>query len=279
MPLRTRSGAAVLSATLLLAACADPTAPPRPTPGAIRASGGSGAGYVDVCKRAGPANIPFTFTVTSSSNVGYIRSSTFQLLVGQCTEAWIGTEAGAPVTMVTVSEIDLPSGTQLDRIEILGNPNAIFGTNSATVPGQTGVYQMIKFYNSVKPEEPPPPPPPTGAYGCTPGYWKQPQHFGNWVGYTQSQLWRDAFATNALSPRLTLLAALEDGGGGGNRFGRHSTAALLNASRLGSMYGMSTAQVIAAVQAAVAAGSTQMDALASRFEAMNERGCPLGRAE
>ena len=25
--------------------------------------------------------------------------------------------------------------------------------------------------------------PPTGMEGCTPGYWRQPQHFGNWVNY------------------------------------------------------------------------------------------------
>ena len=43
-------------------------------------------------------------------------------------------------------------------------------------------------------------------------------------------------------------------------------------------YGTVTAaQVIAAVQAAVASGN--LDALASQFEADNERGCPLDRAE
>jgi hypothetical protein len=31
---------------------------------------------------------------------------------------------------------------------------------------------------------PPPPPPPPPPAECSPGFWKQPQHFQYWVGYT-----------------------------------------------------------------------------------------------
>ena len=274
---RTRSTAGALAAVLALAACADPTQP-TPTPSATLDGDPGKAGYVDVCKSSGPANIAYHFTVTVAGGTGYglPSGSSFDLLVGQCKAAWIGVDPASAPSIVTISEVDLPAGVLLDRMEAPWS-TAVTGSNWISVTARTGQYDMVKVHN--KAGEIPPPPPPTGVFGCTPGYWKQPQHFGNWIGYSQTQLYREAFGVNALSRHLTLLAALEEGGGNGNRFGRHSTAALLNASRLGSGYGMSTAEVIAAVQAAVAGGSTQMDALASRFEGLNERSCPLGRAE
>ena len=33
--------------------------------------------------------------------------------------------------------------------------------------------------------------PPPGGEGCTPGYWKQTQHFDSWVGFAPSD-WFDA---------------------------------------------------------------------------------------
>ena len=127
---------------------------------------------------------------------------------------------------------------------------------------------------------PPPPPPPGGTEGCTPGYWKQSQHFGNWVGYVptgaNASRYNTVFGVNLFSANTTLLAALGKGGGGAYRLGRHSSAALLNASNSSVDYGMTTAQVIAAVQAAVASGN--YDAASDQFERFNERGCDLGRA-
>lgn len=281
LPTRTSAGAAGLSAALLLlAACADSTAPTESAiPISVRGNN-TGIGYVDVCKRSGPANIPFTFEVSVVGGSGYTlrNGSTFQLLVGQCKSAVVAADPLGTPAEVTVSEVNLPNGIQLDRIEILGSSTPILGTNSATVTGQYGVYQMIKFYNSG--EFTPPPPPPPAEYGCTPGYWKQDHHFGNWTGYTPDQSYNSVFGVSLFGAGTTLLDALSTGGGKEFRFGRHSTAALLNSSRLGlNLYGMTTAQVISAVQTAVAQGPEAMDALASRFAGMNERGCPLGRAE
>lgn len=122
--------------------------------------------------------------------------------------------------------------------------------------------------------------PPPSYQGCTPGYWKQTQHFGSWVGYIPTgpgaSVYNSVFGVNLFPPSMTLLQALEQGGGGAGRLGRHSTAALLNAANGGVAYGMTPAQVIAAVQNAVATGD--YDAAAGRFEWMNERGCPLGAA-
>jgi uncharacterized repeat protein (TIGR01451 family) len=124
----------------------------------------------------------------------------------------------------------------------------------------------------------------TGTGGCTPGYWKQKQHFGSWVGYvptgTTASTYNAVFGVNLFGSNVTLLQALSTGGGGINRFGRHSTAALLNAANSGVDYGMSVAGVIAAVQAAVASGDFSMiDKLADEFEDRNERNCSLGRAD
>jgi hypothetical protein len=122
--------------------------------------------------------------------------------------------------------------------------------------------------------------PPPSFQGCTPGYWKQTQHFGSWTGYVPTgpgaSTYNAVFGVSLFTPSTTLLQALGTGGGGARRLGRHSSAALLNAANGSVAYGMTTAQVIAAVRAAVASGD--YDGAAGMFERMNERGCPLGRA-
>jgi hypothetical protein len=79
--------------------------------------------------------------------------------------------------------------------------------------------------------------------GCTPGYWKQEQHFDSWEVYSQDDLFRETFcwdfdvdpttADTCLVPSdadITLLQALKAKGGGENAFLRHAVAALLNAA-------------------------------------------------
>ena len=126
---------------------------------------------------------------------------------------------------------------------------------------------------------------PTGVLaseGCTPGYWKQPQHFADWptnVG-TTSTLLKDVtaaggsvtFVTNPLS-ELTLLAILQTGGGGLDALGRHTVAALLNAGSSGVDYSPSRALIIAWFNAAY--GSGDYETLKDLLEGENESGCPL----
>jgi hypothetical protein len=122
--------------------------------------------------------------------------------------------------------------------------------------------------------------PPPSTQGCTPGYWKQTQHFGNWAGYVptgpSASRYQAVFGVSLFPSSRTLLDALRAGGGGAARLGRHSTAALLNAANGSVDYGMTPAQVIAAVQAAASSGD--YGPAADMFEAYNERTCPLGRA-
>jgi cysteine-rich repeat protein len=112
-----------------------------------------------------------------------------------------------------------------------------------------------------------------GGEGCTPGYWKQPQHFDSWTGYSPTDSFNDVFGVEA-SGNPTLLQALRTGGGGANALGRHAVAAILNSSAAsGVAYLYSTADVINLVQEAYATGEYEdaKDLLAGE----NEQGCPL----
>ncbi len=111
----------------------------------------------------------------------------------------------------------------------------------------------------------PTPTPPLGE-GCTPGYWKN--HDLAWppTGYSPSDDFDTTFGVNIFIIDKTLMQALNSGGGGIYRLGRHGTAALLNAAHPDVDYPYTEAEVIALVQAGDA------DAL----EAANEdTPCPL----
>jgi hypothetical protein len=129
-------------------------------------------------------------------------------------------------------------------------------------------------------EAPPPPPPPTGLAGCTPGYWKQPQHFDSYAGtgVTPATSFNSIFTGYALADAIWYVAL--DGGGGPGLDGarkilrRAAAAAYLNAAKLN--YGYSPAQVVAAVQNASASNDrATILALASALDTLNNRGCPL----
>lgn len=110
--------------------------------------------------------------------------------------------------------------------------------------------------------------------GCSPGYWKQSQHFGKWSApYTPNTLFGSVFE-NAF-PGKTLLQVLSQGGGGLNALGRQTVAALLNAASLGVDYPYSPEEVITKFNAVYP--SENYDALKSDFEYLNTIYCPLGR--
>ncbi|HLA15972.1 MAG TPA: hypothetical protein VJZ72_03635 [Candidatus Limnocylindrales bacterium] len=108
--------------------------------------------------------------------------------------------------------------------------------------------------------------------GCTPGYWKQSQHFDSWTSPYDptdpfSGVFEDAF------PGKTLLQVLWLGGGDLNALGRHTVAALLNSASPSVDYEYSTAQVIAWFNAAFPGGD--YEGLKDTFAAANEAGCTL----
>jgi len=79
---------------------------------------------------------------------------------------------------------------------------------------------------------------------------------------------------NAFSPDITLLQALNLGGGGLNNLARQAVAALLNAedARIKG-FPLSASELKGAVAAAVAAGS--YDPLAATLDTYNNLACPL----
>jgi hypothetical protein len=127
-------------------------------------------------------------------------------------------------------------------------------------------------------ETPPPPtetetPPPPGGEGCTPGYWRQDQHFDSWVGYYPSDDFAAVFTVAPAFDPHSLLDAVWLGGGGEEALARHAVAALLNASNPSVNYAYSVSQVLAMVQFAYE--TSAFEATKNLFEAQNESFCPL----
>jgi hypothetical protein len=116
------------------------------------------------------------------------------------------------------------------------------------------------------------------TYGCTPGYWKQEQHFDSWVDYSpddyfdEVMCWDDGTVVVCAGPHITLLDALsaknKDYPGGEAALMRHGVAALLN--DVAMEYPM-TAQpwVVWAYADGV------FEYVKDKFEELNEAGCPL----
>jgi hypothetical protein len=104
-----------------------------------------------------------------------------------------------------------------------------------------------------------------GGEGLTPGYWKN--HLAAWgpTGYVPTQYFDNVFG---VGPHVTLLKALQTGGGGAKALGRHATAALLNAGHPNISYDLSKANIIAMVRDAYATGD--FEGVKDVFEGFNE---------
>ena len=119
-----------------------------------------------------------------------------------------------------------------------------------------------------------------GNQGCTPGYWKQPQHFSDWTDpYDPTDLFSEHFE-NAF-PGKTLLTVLSQpassppGPNALNSLGRHTVAALLNAANRNVNFGFTPQQVIDMFNAVFPGTDAEYLALKNIFAAANEAGCPL----
>lgn len=121
-----------------------------------------------------------------------------------------------------------------------------------------------------------------GGEGCTPGYWKQPQHFDSWpVGLTPDTSYAAIFGRtitvrtkeDGLVTDPNLLQALSAQGGQVNTAARHSTAAYLNSLSGGVSYDLDSNQVIANLQNSV--DNSDFGDLIEALVSFNEQGCPL----
>jgi hypothetical protein len=119
-----------------------------------------------------------------------------------------------------------------------------------------------------------PPPPPPSTFGCTPGFWKQRQHYSSWIGVAPTHKITAVFnVTPTFNSDLNLIGALSLQGGGESALLRHGVAAFLNASNTTVHYAYSKSQVILLVQQAYSTGAFEQ--IKNMFETQNEIGCPL----
>jgi hypothetical protein len=193
---------------------------------------------------------------------GTITGSPCSTVGGSCTvtdnSAVAGIDEVQACTTVSVLGVSLTRCTQ----DISPNPvQANCPAQGASVPTTPG-QNAIKCWFT------------TGGEGCTPGYWKQSQHFGNWTDpYDPNDLFDDHFE-NAF-PGMTLLQVLSQGGGGLKALGRHTVAALLNGASANVDFAFTDLDVIADFNAVFPGGD--YEALKNKFASENEQGCPLGR--
>jgi hypothetical protein len=105
--------------------------------------------------------------------------------------------------------------------------------------------------------------------GCTPGFWKQSQHFDQWKTYTTGQSFFSVFGRTitianggknaGTTTNPTLLQALGANGGGINALARFAVAQLLNSQAFPGNSDFSAAQVIAIVQDGIDPGGLTIE--------------------
>lgn len=122
--------------------------------------------------------------------------------------------------------------------------------------------------------------------GCTPGYWKQPQHLDTWnaTGFRTTDKFNTVFGVTQYNKNdgtpYTLLEVMQVLNGDGNgtpdpistNLGFHAVAALLNAAHANVNYGYTSGEIIALFKNTPA---NKAAALKDALAGLNERGCPL----
>ena len=122
-----------------------------------------------------------------------------------------------------------------------------------------------------------------GGEGCTPGFWKQKQHFDSWPapyipspdGTPFSDVFEDAFP--GMPDGMTLLEVMLPGGGNNHlrQLGRHTVAALLNAASTEVDYDLTVDEVIDLFNGVFPGTNKEYRELKDIFADFNEQGCPI----
>jgi len=289
-----RKAALAAGATLgiaFLTACSDsptaPTASPVPLKPAFLVGDVVGTlvnnvpqpGRLTICKEG---NVNGTFTVTHvnvSGGTGTSAGAGFVVATGECRIAAVGNSASGSAIEVTVNETSagLVSTSEQDVVDADGSGPGAPVVGSQFSPRAANPYTIniihgtrLTFVNHVEPP---------GNEGCTPGYWKQEQHFGNWAPVSLGQTFAGAGFTFGFTG--TLLEGLNANGGGINALARHAAAAYLNSFSSGVDYAYTTAQVLAIANGTGIYSGLSVEARKDLLAAANEGvgGCPLARAE
>ena len=173
-------------------------------------------------------------------------------------------------SQVAITDVTIDNDSEVELVAV--TPDAMFSNTLEFEFEGSGAVDDIMVCKAVE----------RGDEGCTPGYWKQEQHFGNWPVNPYTYTFGEAFATACVEAYpagkpdddmgdicdLLLLDALKLRGGGVNALSRHAAAGWLNAtSSVNYMWSVSE------VEAAFMAGNKAV------LEDANESYCPLGRSE
>ena len=257
-----------LATAAIVSACRDsgPTESTRLTAPHLNIVPGTPGRKLVLCKEG--ASGTFTASLTQTSLGSLAVPNPFTVNAGQCIDVYLGRLNPIfeePIDELTITETSaIPLSIQLEGVDGTQCLLAASGPNFVTVWLNTFNGCIVRFVN-----QPPPPPP---GEGCTPGFWKN--SVGSWpAGYLPNADFDATFGVNLFDPNVSLITAVNLGGGGREALARHAVAALLNSASSGVDYELSTAQVIAIVQAAAASGD--FESAKDRLAAENERGCKL----
>jgi hypothetical protein len=234
----------------------------------------------EVCKYGPTATFDYDIVVVNPvANPTLVdESGQFSLSDGECRV--LGRWGGEGVYVTVTERIDLFTGNeQLDKIDVTeadfpplapsSTTTTLTGTNVvpqkqvAGKPGGGPNGVLAEFFNSA----------PTGGEGCTPGYWKQEQHFDSWpTGVLPTDLFTDHGFEDAY-PGMTLLDVLKNKGNksGLEALGRHTVAAFLNSLTVNYAF----ADVVGMFNAVYPADKGAYNTLKGQFATENESGCPL----
>jgi uncharacterized repeat protein (TIGR01451 family) len=237
---------------------------------------------------------PTQDTATASASTELFQPSITLDKTGDVTTAAVGDVVNYTITVTNTSSMDSPNcvGSVVDTllgvnqaIDLASGASVVIPVSRAVtdtdpdplVNTATATCSPVGFPNVLSATDmhsvdilPPP-----GGEGCTPGFWKQDQHFDSWVGFLPDQTLESVFDVpdDLGLDDVTLLEALSTGGGGVNALLRHAVAALLNASSPDVDFDLTVAQVISATNAALASGD--FEAQKDIFAGFNEQSCPL----
>jgi hypothetical protein len=235
------------------------------------------SGLTDTISTTG---VPGTYQLLGQVNIGYINNFA-QFIITQIVPVNQSGDLTLTINYPPHSQITLNQNGLFEyhvepQIEVYNQGQKVLWVGN--VPGALGPGQDWDVFCD-DPDEPPPPPPP-GTGGCTPGYWRQAQHFDSYAGtgVTPTTTFQSKFTIPASFqiPNLSWVQALEYNGNsnGIEALIRHAAAGYLNAGKL--TYGMTQAQVVALFNQAAATGTkAAMNAAKDTLNRLNEQGCPL----
>jgi hypothetical protein len=263
---------------LLFAACADPTSSPHmltPNRPSLAVAGTLVSdtpvlGELIVCTLGGSAS-DFSATHTpvgTGFGVGATFLASLSLGTGLCevvTNDEAGDQGGENIA-VTALNATFQS--------VAGFFIGVNGVTPLVNPQNGDSYFINSFHGIVLLFTNAAPPPPPGNQGCTPGYWKQDQHFDSWpvaLGTT--------FADAGMSFGFTgtLLSGLQAKGGDVDALARHAAAAYLNSLSSGVDFAYTTAEVVAIANGTGIYAGLSVEERKDLLEAANQGvgGCPL----